>query len=656
MTFEERVMHFIEKHRLIRPGMRVVAGVSGGADSMALLCFLWEKSKELQIRLAVCSVDHRLRGEEAQADLRFVADYCVRLRLPFFGRTVDAAACSRADQLSIEAGARKVRYQAFADAVKSFHADAVALAHHGDDQIETMLMREVRGSAGPARAGIPYRRPFAGAQVIRPFLAVTKADLRRYCAARGIETRFDRSNLSDTHTRNRFRKTVLPFFKEENPAVHLKFQYESERIADDERFLHELARERLQSAVIEQRPGVVVFSVPILLAAPLPLQRRMIHLVLNYLYASRQMKPLHQSIHIENLIRLLRLGRSSGDMVFPGNLTARKRYGTCTIGMFPRRQGQKFDEAIRIPGTTFFPSGSIEACRLPANEHPAGITTNNLIVDLRLIRLPLRVRNRRSGDRMRPNGMACPQKLRRIFINAKVKREERACWPVVTDGSGRVIWLPLLRRALPLPQRAAGDEHDFYKLTYKPQLFWGEEKGMKEDVEEVLITEEEIQQKVREFGAILSKEYEGRFPLVIGVLKGALPFMADLMKTISVPIEIDFMDVSSYGNSTVSSGEVKILKDLDTSVEGRDILIVEDIIDSGLTLSYLVDLFKTRKAESIKIVTLLDKPAGRKTAVHPDLTAFTVPDAFLVGYGLDYAEKYRNLPFIGILKPEIYKQ
>ncbi|WP_027725244.1 hypoxanthine phosphoribosyltransferase [Tuberibacillus calidus] len=179
---------------------------------------------------------------------------------------------------------------------------------------------------------------------------------------------------------------------------------------------------------------------------------------------------------------------------------------------------------------------------------------------------------------------------------------------------------------------------------------------MKEDLQEILITEEEIQAKVKELGEKLSVEYEGRFPLVVGVLKGALPFLADLIKRITVHVEIDFMDVSSYGNSTVSSGEVKIIKDLNTSVENRDILIVEDIIDSGLTLSYLVDLFRYRRAKSIKIVTLLDKPSGRKVDLVPDMAGFTVPDAFLVGYGLDYAEKYRNLPCIGILKPEIYKR
>lgn len=178
---------------------------------------------------------------------------------------------------------------------------------------------------------------------------------------------------------------------------------------------------------------------------------------------------------------------------------------------------------------------------------------------------------------------------------------------------------------------------------------------MKEDLQEILYTEEVIQSKIKELGEELSAEYDGRFPLVIGVLKGAMPFMADLIKRITVHLEIDFMDVSSYGNSTVSSGEVKIIKDLNTSVENRDILIVEDIIDSGLTLSYLVDLFKYRRAKSIKIVTLLDKPTGRRVDLVPDLTGFTVPDAFLVGYGLDYAEKYRNLPCIGILKPEVYQ-
>ncbi|MEK3951924.1 MAG: hypoxanthine phosphoribosyltransferase [Psychrobacillus psychrotolerans] len=177
---------------------------------------------------------------------------------------------------------------------------------------------------------------------------------------------------------------------------------------------------------------------------------------------------------------------------------------------------------------------------------------------------------------------------------------------------------------------------------------------LEKDILEVLLSEEQINQKTRELGALLTEEYKDQYPLAIGILKGAMPFMSDLMKRVDTYIEMDYMDVSSYGNATVSSGEVKIVKDLNTSVEGRDILIIEDIIDSGMTLSYLVDLFKYRKAKSIKIVTLLDKPTGRKVDLKADFVGFEVPDAFVVGYGLDYAEKYRNLPYVGVLKKEVY--
>ncbi|OKL35788.1 hypoxanthine phosphoribosyltransferase [Domibacillus mangrovi] len=174
------------------------------------------------------------------------------------------------------------------------------------------------------------------------------------------------------------------------------------------------------------------------------------------------------------------------------------------------------------------------------------------------------------------------------------------------------------------------------------------------DIEKVLISEEEIQAKVKQLGAQLTKEYTNSYPLFVCVLKGAMPFMSDLIKRVDTHLEVDFMDVSSYGESTVSSGEVKIVKDLDTSVEGRDVLIIEDIIDSGLTLSYLTELFHYRKAKSVKIVTLLDKPTGRKAKIKADMIGFTVPNEFVVGYGLDYAERYRNLPYIGVLKPIIY--
>ena len=175
------------------------------------------------------------------------------------------------------------------------------------------------------------------------------------------------------------------------------------------------------------------------------------------------------------------------------------------------------------------------------------------------------------------------------------------------------------------------------------------------DVEKVLLSEEQLSQKIAELGEEISKDYQGKEIVAICVLKGAILFMADLAMAVKVPMALDFMAVSSYGNGTSTSGTVRILKDLDNSIEGKHVLVVEDIIDSGVTLKYLLKNLKSRKPASIKLCTLLNKPERRRVEVDIDYCGFTVPDYFLVGYGLDYAEKYRNLPFIGILKPAIYE-
>ena len=177
---------------------------------------------------------------------------------------------------------------------------------------------------------------------------------------------------------------------------------------------------------------------------------------------------------------------------------------------------------------------------------------------------------------------------------------------------------------------------------------------MNSGIKKILIDEDTLQAKVRELGAKITEDYEGKNLLLICVLKGAAVFVSDLMKRINLPLEIDFMAVSSYGSDTKSSGVVRILKDLDKGIEGKHLLIVEDIIDSGLTLSYLIENLKARGPESVEVCTILDKPDRRKVDMNIRYTGFQVPDEFVVGYGLDYAEKYRNLPYVAVLKEEIY--
>ena len=177
---------------------------------------------------------------------------------------------------------------------------------------------------------------------------------------------------------------------------------------------------------------------------------------------------------------------------------------------------------------------------------------------------------------------------------------------------------------------------------------------MRDYIERIFFSEEQILARVKELGAQITKDYEGKNPMFIGVLKGSFVFMADLIKNIGTYCDMDFMAVSSYGSGTSTTGAVKITKDLTYDIQGRNIIIVEDILDSGVTLSYLVNYLSMRKPASIAICTLLDKPSRRKTSVKADYVGMECPDAFIVGYGLDYAERYRNLPYIGVLKEEIY--
>ena len=180
------------------------------------------------------------------------------------------------------------------------------------------------------------------------------------------------------------------------------------------------------------------------------------------------------------------------------------------------------------------------------------------------------------------------------------------------------------------------------------------ENTMLNDIKEVLYSEAYIDSMVKRVGAEISRDYADKNLLLVSVLKGSVVFMADLMRAITIPARIDFMCVSSYGSGTKTSGVVKIIKDLDADLTGRDVLIVEDILDTGITLSKLVPVLKMRNPSSVKICTILSKPSRRMADIEPDYCGFEVPDEFVVGYGLDYDEKYRNLPYVGVLKPEVY--
>lgn len=440
---------------------------------MALLNYLHQVRKIWDITLIACSVDHMLRGETSKSDVDYVASFCKERDILFESERVDVLLYKKEHHLSTEVAARICRYRVFKRVMKAHHASTLALAHHGDDQVETMLMRQVHGSFSAARSGIPVKRPFAKGTIIRPFLTVTKDQIEWYCRQVGIEPRRDLSNDSDDYMRNRFRRHVLPFLKKENPLVHLRFQQESEIITQDQLYLDGLAKGHLKDVVLNKEENDITVSIKRFRNTPAPLQRRVIHLILNYLYDNRHTSSPYQSIHIETLINWLHLGQSSGQQQLPNGLFAVRSYDQCRFSFQSDSCPGSFDIPLVVPGTTQTPVGKIIA--EVTNHLDSGCHgLNRLVYDFNSLHQPLRVRTRQNGDRMTLAGMEGTQKIKDIFINAKVDQAYRSQWPLVVDANEAILWLPLLKHSRVAPK---ADASEYLIFTFKPTVDLGRQQN-----------------------------------------------------------------------------------------------------------------------------------------------------------------------------------
>ncbi|HBI7442398.1 TPA: bifunctional tRNA lysidine(34) synthetase TilS/hypoxanthine phosphoribosyltransferase HprT [Listeria monocytogenes] len=644
---DKRVHKYIEKHDLIRSDDKLLVAVSGGPDSLALLHFLWNSNLVPKEAISVAHLNHHLR-ENAANEQNVVETFCESQGIPFYIEEVDVKSRAESLQKGIEETARIVRYDFFEKVMAEKKINKLALAHHADDQIETILMRLVRGSASIGWSGIQPKRELKGGQAIRPFLPITKAEIIDYAQKHELAYEIDESNTSQEYTRNRYRAQLLPFLKQENPAVYSHFERFSEETSEDFQFLEALASDLLKKNLIKNGKRTTLLLTNFKNEAN-PLQRRAIHLLLRYLYSEDA--SFITVNHIYQIIQMIQSDNPSSSIDLPNKLVANRAYDKLHFQFGEREAPSEFYHQLELNDRIELDNKASIRLKLKSSVVQTN-GLNGMLLDAEEITLPLIVRNRVNGDRMTMKGQAGSKKLKDIFIDAKIPRQERDKLPVITDYTGKILWVPGVKKSA--YDREFSRSKKQYIIRYTRNI--GGNESMHNDIQKVLISEDELQEKIRELGRELTTEYEGRNPLVVGVLKGATPFMTDLLKRVDTYLEMDFMDVSSYGNGTVSSGEVKIIKDLNASVEGRDVLVIEDIIDSGRTLSYLVDLIKYRKAKSVKLVTLLDKPAGRNVEIEADYVGFVVPNEFVVGYGLDYAERYRNLPYIGILKPEIYSE
>nr|WP_241680317.1 tRNA lysidine(34) synthetase TilS [Metabacillus mangrovi] len=415
-----------------------MAGVSGGPDSLTLLHMLLSIREEWKLRIIVLHVDHMFRGAESLQEMEFVQRFCSRNGLEFEGCRVDAAAYAALHKVGAQEGARECRYGFFEDMMAKHDADVLALGHHGDDQIETIMMRLVRGTRGKALAGIQPKRPFAGGYVIRPLLGLTKQELLSYCDENGLEPRVDPSNEKESYTRNRFRKRILPFLKEENPLVHEKFQSFSENLLEDEQLLLELTEREMNTVWISREHGAEL-RIDLLKRLPLPLQRRGIHLILNYLY--KNVPSSLSSIHTESVLSMLSQSHPSGTIHLPDGLKAVKSYQSCLF-TFEHEEPAPYQLELPVPGTAFLPNGG-KLVAETALERPNEETgKNSLLIKPDHVLLPLTVRSRKNGDKLKVKGMNGTKKVKDIFIDKKIAIEARNQWPVLEDANGTILWLP----------------------------------------------------------------------------------------------------------------------------------------------------------------------------------------------------------------------
>nr|WP_263323925.1 tRNA lysidine(34) synthetase TilS [Neobacillus sp. Marseille-Q6967] len=441
--FERKVMTLLERNSFTLDNKKIIVGVSGGPDSLALLHYLWQQQESKNISIVAAHVDHMFRGKESYEDGLFVQAFCKERSIPFEMTRINVPELIQRTKKNSQIAARMARYDFFAAVMKKYGYDYLALGHHGDDQIETILMRLTRGSSSSARAGIPFTREFARGWIFRPFLGHTKAELENYCRENFLTPRIDPSNDKDVYSRNRFRRKVLPFLKKENPQVHEHFQRFSEEIHQDEKFLQELTIKRMNTVMKIREKNKITIDINRFVEVPIPLQRRGIQLILNYLYED---KPASLSaIHIDQIFSLMQHPQPSGTLDLPNGLTIIRSYSLLSF-QYGSYQAQPYSFEMTKPGVIELPNGASVKLEL-IEEVETALNSHYALFPADQIQLPIIVRTRRAGDRMSLKGMAGTKKLKDIFIDNKVDLQERDSWPVITDGNDSIIWLPGLKKS-----------------------------------------------------------------------------------------------------------------------------------------------------------------------------------------------------------------
>ncbi|MFB7141621.1 tRNA lysidine(34) synthetase TilS [Gottfriedia sp. NPDC056225] len=437
-----QLKEFIKKNNIISSG-KIVIGVSGGPDSMALAHAFLSVRDEYDFTIILTHVDHMFRGQESLDDMEYVKNWCVLNNVHFEGKSINVNQYIEETGLSSQLAARECRYRFFEEIMMKYQADYLALGHHGEDQVETILMRLVRGSSPMGYAGIREKRPFSTGEIIRPFLELRKHDLITYCHEKNIIPRQDPSNEKDVYTRNRFRHHLLPFIFEENPTAHKRFQHFSRQQIEDELYLMELTEDVMNTVIKHKQKQAVTIDVKQFLNVPISLQRRCIQLILEYVYLSIP-EGLTQG-HLNSILTLLQNEKSTWEQHLPEGLFVKRSYNECTF-TFEQVNVKYYTISINEPGVYELPNGF--SIKVELNNQCLEPKNDTFICSAKDVSFPLVVRNRKNGDRMSLKGMNGSKKLKDIFIDEKMKQSLRDEWPIITDSQNNILWVPFVKKSV----------------------------------------------------------------------------------------------------------------------------------------------------------------------------------------------------------------
>ncbi|WP_058305665.1 tRNA lysidine(34) synthetase TilS [Gracilibacillus massiliensis] len=441
---KDQVLSFIERHQLLHNGATVLVGVSGGADSLLLLRYLLTLKNAWQLHIVVVSIDHGLRGDESADDVKYVESICQQWGVPFIAKQVDVKGRKSVHKEGTQLAARTLRYQVFEETMKEVNADLLALAHHGDDQVETVVMRMVRQSNPSLLQGIPVKRSFANGYIVRPFLCLSKDEIYQYCREYQLVPREDPSNQSTTYTRNFFRLKVLPLLKQQNDQIHQHIQAMTERASEDQNYLESKANDLLEN-VVSLEENMVFFDIESFKAYPIALQRRAFHLILNYLYQGVPRDLSYQ--HEADFFALLKQVKSNVSLDFPASLKVTKNYQEIRFHFLEKFDKEWADlQTLKVPSIVSLTNGATLSVGYTSrasheDHHTLHIPKENQSL------FPLRMRVRKPGDRMMVKGLNGHKKVKDIFIDEKVPVYKRDRWPLIFGADGTLLWIVGLKKA-----------------------------------------------------------------------------------------------------------------------------------------------------------------------------------------------------------------